>query len=73
MPNPIFNALGGGNIPAPMGNMAQLIQQFQQFKANFKGDPKQKVQELVRSGRITQEQLNAAQQMARQLSNFLPE
>ena len=42
MPNPLFSMLGG-NMPSmsgPMGNFAQMMQQFQQFRANFQGDPK---------------------------------
>ena len=38
MSNPFMAALGGGQMP--MGNFAQMVQQFNQFKANFKGDPK---------------------------------
>lgn len=38
MSNPLFNALGGG-MPQGNGPM-QMIQQFMQFKQNFKGDPK---------------------------------
>ena len=42
MPNPLFNALGGNNMPGPMGQFQQMMQQFQQFRANFQGDPKKK-------------------------------
>lgn len=38
MSNPFMAALGGGQ--GPMGNFAQMVQQFNQFKSNFKGDPK---------------------------------
>lgn len=39
MPNPLFNALGGGRMPGPMGQFQQMMQQFQQFRNNFQGDP----------------------------------
>ena len=42
MSNPLFNALSGG-MPQGNGPM-QMIQQFMQFKQNFKGDPKEEVQ-----------------------------
>lgn len=71
MANPIFQALGGGAMPGPFGNMQQMVQAFNQFKANFQGDPKQKVQELLQSGKINQQQLNQAQQMAQQFQQFL--
>ena len=59
--NPLFN----------MANNNQLLQKFQQFKQNFQGDPKQKVQELLNSGRMTQAQFNKLQSMAQQFRRFL--
>ena len=53
MPNPLFSMLGG-NMPSmsgPMGNFAQMMQQFQQFRANFQGDPKAEVEKLLQIGR----------------------
>lgn len=46
MSNPLFNALGGG-MPQGNGPM-QMIQQFMQFKQNFKGDPKAEVEKMLR-------------------------
>ena len=69
MSNPLFNALGGG-MPQGNGPM-QMIQQFMQFKQNFKGDPKAEVQKMLQSGRISQQQLNQVQQMAGQFQNLL--
>lgn len=69
MSNPLFNALGGG---IPQGNgPVQMIQQFMQFKQNFKGDPKAEVEKMLQSGRISQQQLNQVQQMAGQFQNLL--
>ena len=69
MSNPLFNALGGG---MPPGNgLMQMIQQFMQFKQNFKGDPKEEVQKMLQSGKISQQQLNQVQQMAGQFQNLL--
>jgi hypothetical protein len=69
MSNPLFNALGGG-IPQGNGPM-QMMQQFMQFKQNFKGDPKAEVEKMLQSGRISQQQLNQVQQMAGQFQNLL--
>ena len=69
MSNPLFNVLGGG-MPQENGPM-QMIQQFMQFKQNFKGDPKAEVQKMLQSGRISQQQLNQVQQMAGQFQNLL--
>lgn len=67
--NPLFNALGGG-MPQGNGTM-QMMQQFMQFKQNFKGDPKAEVEKMLQSGRISQQQLNQVQQMAGQFQRML--
>ena len=59
MNNPFFGAMGGGN------GFMQMVQQFKQFKANFQGDPKAEVEKLLQSGKLTQQQLNQLQQMAK--------
>lgn len=69
MSNPLFNVLGGG-MPQGNGPM-QMIQQFMQFKQNYKGNPKEEVQKMLQSGRISQQQLNQVQQMAGQFQSLL--
>lgn len=69
MANPLMGLLGGSN-PQP-NNFIGLIQQFQQFKQNFKGDPRQQVQDLLNSGKMTQEQLDQYTSMAQSLQNIL--
>lgn len=70
MTNPLFSALGGGSMPGPFGNMQQMVQSFKQFRQTFQGDPKQTVMNMVNSGRISQSQLNMAQQMASQFQDM---
>ena len=65
MSNPFFGALGGGN------GFFQMMQQFQQFKANFHGDPKAEVERLLQSGKLNQQQLNQLQQMAKQFQSLM--
>lgn len=75
MANPLFNALCGNmgaQMPGAMGQFNQMMQQFQQFKANFQGDPKQEVEKLLQSGKMSQQQLNQLQAMAQQFQQFLP-
>lgn len=67
MANPIFQMLGNSQF----GNMAGLVQQFQQFKQQFTGDPKEQVQQLLNSGKVSQTQYNQAVQMANTLRQFL--
>ena len=55
MSNPLMQFMGGGapsGMPGPLGNIAQILQQFQQFRAAFKGDPKQQVEMLRKSGQM---------------------
>lgn len=60
--NPLFNNYS---------NYQNLINQFNQFKQNFTGDPKQQIQQMLNSGRITQDQYNNAVQMANTLQQIL--
>ena len=65
MSNPLFGM---------MQNQMQgngIIQRFQQFQQMFRGDPRQKVQEMLNSGRVTQAQYNQAVQMAQQLQKMM--
>lgn len=74
MPNPLFNALGGvktPQMPGQMGQFQRMMQQFQQFKANFNGDPKAEVEKMMQSGKLTQQQLNQLQAVARQFQGLL--
>lgn len=74
MTNPLFNALGGvktPQMPGQMGQFQRMMQQFQQFKANFRGDPKAEVEKMMQSGKLTQQQLNQLQAVARQFQGLL--
>lgn len=56
---------------SPFGNIFNLINQYNQFKNNFQGDPKTQVQQLLNSGQMSQEQLNQLQSWAKQLQSIL--
>ena len=67
MGNPLFDLLGGKNNNGP-GNM---LQQFQQFRQRMQGvNPQEEVQKLLQSGKISQAQLDKAQQMAQQMQGL---
>ena len=70
MASPLFNLLGN-TIPGPMGNMMSLIGQLNQFKNQFKGNPRQQVQELLSSGKMSQDQFNQYKSMAQQIQQFM--
>ena len=63
MSNPLYQMMGQ--------QMPPIMQRFQQFQQMFKGDPKQQVQQLLRSGRVTQQQYDQAVQMARQFQQMM--
>ena len=67
MPSPLYNAFGNN----PMGNMNGLLQRFNQFKKTFSGNPQQQVQQLLNSGRMTQDQFNQLKQMADQMQKMM--
>jgi len=68
MANQLFNVLGGQNQINPMTN---LVNQLNQFRQSFSGDPKAQVQQLLNSGRMSQSQYNQLSQMATQIQNML--
>ena len=68
MANQLFNVLGGQQQTNPMTN---LVNQLNQFRQSFSGDPKQQVQQLLNSGRMSQNQYNQLSQMATQIQNML--
>lgn len=71
MPNPLFQALAGGQMPGRLGQFQQMVQQFNQFRQNFQGDPQKEVEKLLQSGRMSQQQLNQLQQAAQMFQSLL--
>lgn len=70
MANPLFKALNGAN--SPQGGPVNMIQAFQQFMQQNQGkNPNEMIQQLLSSGKLNQQQLNQAQQMAKQMEGPL--
>lgn len=67
--NPLLNAMQ--NSPQMNNGMGNMIQAFQQFKSTFSGDPQKQVEQLMKSGRMSQEQYNQLAQMAQGLMQIL--
>ena len=63
MANPLFNALGGQQ----MNPMAQLVADAKRLQQTMTGNPKQMVEELVKSGRMSQSQFDNYAQIANQI------
>ena len=66
--NPLFqNQQPQAQFPQGQGN---LLQQFNQFRNFYRGDASQDIQQMLNSGRATQDQYNQAVQMAQQFKQM---
>lgn len=73
MANELYNQFGKSNNNKPDdGGFSEFVQQFQQFKSQFQGNPQEQIQRMLQTGQISQAQLNQAQQLAQQFIKFLP-
>lgn len=48
-----------------------MLQQFMRFRQNFSGNAQQQVQQLLNSGKVTQQQYDQAVRMAQQFQRIL--
>lgn len=53
-----------------MLNFQNMMQRFQQFQRSFRGDPRQQIQQMMNSGKVSQTQYNQAVQMAQQFQKM---
>lgn len=65
------NSILGTSKNNPGRNPLQTLQQFQQFRNNFRGNPQMLVQQMLRNGQISEAQLQQAMQTARQFQQFV--
>ena len=64
MSNALYNQLN-------KNNPVSMIQQFNDFRKQMQGiNPKDEVMKMLQNGKITQQQLNQAQQMAQQMQSL---
>ena len=61
------------NVPQGQNNAfnPQMIQQFNQFRKSFNGNPQQAVMNLMRQGMMSNAQFQQLAQMANQFQNFM--
>ncbi len=65
MANPLFKAMGGNSQPV------NIFEQFPKFMQQMRGkDPSQILNNLVSSGKVSQQQLDVVQQQAQQMSGM---
>lgn len=73
MSNPLYNAMGGGapNLPQMLqqlkANPMQLLGRRFNLPSGITPDPNAILQHLMRTGQVTQQQLNAIYQQAERL------
>lgn len=60
-----------GMKPQNGGSPFDLLSRFQQFKKTITGDPRQQVQDLLNSGKMSQEQFNQISAIAKSFQGFL--
>ena len=66
----LYNTLGG-NTSNQFGNIPNFVQRLNQFSQTIQGDPKQQVQQLLNSGRMSQQQYNQLSQIATQIQKAI--
>ena len=69
MANPLFDQLGG-NQPTRQpddGGFGAMLAQFNQFRQQYQGNAGAEIDQLVKSGKVTQAQVDQVRQMAPQM------
>lgn len=64
--NNLYKQFGRQNSP-----YEQLMQQAQEFKKQFNGNPRQEVERLLRTGQMSQSQFNQYSQIAQQVAQMM--
>lgn len=64
--NPLYQQINS----QPNGQNA-FMARLQQFKKQFNGDPQQMIQQMLNSGKISQQQYNNAVQQANQIAKMM--
>lgn len=82
--NPILGVLGSQQGYSPNQSPSQshsklsnqranksIVEQFREFKSQFKGNPQAEIDRLVREGKVTKQQVNEATQLASMLKSMI--
>jgi hypothetical protein len=67
MNNSLFNDFNQN----PMSQMGNFINQFNQFRSTFSGNPEAQVKQMLQSGRMSQAQFEQLAQAANQLRQLI--
>ena len=66
MSNPIYNSMANQN-----NQFMQIMQEAQNLKNTFKGNPREEVQRLLNSGELSQADFNRYSQIAQQVMQMM--
>lgn len=69
--NPLFKKFAAQTLPPQFRNMQNVMQRFDQFRSTVKGDPKQQVEMLLKSGQMSPIQYQQLQMMASQIQKMM--
>lgn len=71
--NNLYKSLGSQTmkLPGTLGNIQTFMNQFNQFRQTFNGNPQQQIQEMLNSGKISQEDYNQAVKMAQTIQGMM--
>lgn len=67
MNNPLYKQFQQQN----QNPMNVFMQRFQQFRQSFSGDPQEQIQNLMNSGKVSQQDYNNAYQKAQQVMRMI--
>ena len=65
MPNPLYNQYG------PQNGISKMINEINNFKNNFHGDPRAEVEKMMQNGQLSQADFNQYAQMANELCKYI--
>ena len=65
--NSLFNELGNNQF----GDIFSMLNQFNQFRSTFMGNPEAQVKQMLQHGQMSQEQFNQIAKLANQLRPFI--
>lgn len=69
MANQLFDEMSKNG--ANNNGISQFIEKVKEVQRTFNGDPREEVQKLLNSGKMTQAQFNQYSQMANQIMRFM--
>lgn len=65
MPNSLYKNFGSQD------KVSQMINEINNFKKNFNGDPRAEVEKMMKNGQLSQEQFNQYAQIANELAKYI--